>query len=352
MGDVPATMPAAVFMGLRSVNVEQRPTPVPGPDEVLVEVSHCGICGSDLHFLVEWGGREGAIEGHEWSGTIVAVGDQVAEWQPGDRIVGGPSPRCGRCEYCLAGRPSLCVDRGRVGADDDEWQGAFAGFKKMKASQVLRVPEALSLKHAALAEPMAVALHGITRGGGARAGTRWLVTGGGPIGYLSVAALRALGVHDVVVSEPHEKRRALCERLGARTVHPDELVAPAMPHDMVDEPFDVALECSGNNRAMEAALTQLKRGGTLVLVGAGIRPPKFDNNRILLNELVITGSFVYDHDGFPRAIELLASGKVPLDVLVEADDVPLDGLLDAAIGLHEGKVAAKVMVVPRTGGAR
>ena len=186
-------------------------------------------------------------------------------------------------------------------------------------------------------EPMAVALHGITRAGGARPGTRWLVTGGGPIGFLSVAALRALGVDDVVVSEPHEKRRELCERLGARTVHPDELQLPAMPHDIVDEPFDVALECSGNNKAMEAALAQLKRAGTLVLVGAGIRAPRFDNNRILLNELVITGAFVYDARRLPRARSSCSRpATVPLDVLVEADDVPLDGLLDAALGLHEG----------------
>ena len=98
---------------------------------------------------------------------------------------------------------------------------------------------------------------------------------------------------------------ALCERLGARTVHPDELTVPVMPHDMVDASFDVALECSGNNHAMESALAQLKRAGTLVLVGAGIRRPKFDNNRILLNELVITGAYVYDHDGFPRCSSCL-----------------------------------------------
>jgi (R,R)-butanediol dehydrogenase/meso-butanediol dehydrogenase/diacetyl reductase len=349
---LPATMPVAVFMGLRDVRVEDRPRPEIRPDEVLVEVSHCGICGSDLHFLLEWGGHEGAIEGHEYSGTIVAVGDAVTGWEPGERVVGGPTPRCGTCEYCVARRPSLCIMRGRVGADEGDWQGAFARYKTIPAAQLLRVPDGLDSKHAALAEPMAVALHGITRAGGARPGTRWLVTGGGPIGFLSVAALRAAGVDDIVVSEPHDTRRALCERLGARTVHPDELALPAMPHDLVDEPFDVALECSGNNKAMEAALAQLKRGGTLVLVGAGIRAPRFDNNRILLNELVITGAFVYDHDGFPRALELLASGAVPLDVLVESEDVPLDGLLDAAIGLHEGRLAAKVMIVPRTEGAQ
>ncbi|MDQ1455805.1 MAG: (R,R)-butanediol dehydrogenase / meso-butanediol dehydrogenase / diacetyl reductase [Actinomycetota bacterium] len=348
MTQVPETMPAAVFMGLRDVAVEDRPTPKPGPGELLLEVSHCGICGSDLHFLLEWGGRAGVIEGHEYSGTVAALGPDVAGWAVGERAIGGPSPRCGRCEYCLAHRTSLCVERGGLGGDDGTWQGAFARYKTVRAAEALRVPEGLSLKHAALTEPLAVALHGITRAGGARPGTRWLVTGGGPIGFLSVAALKALGVDDIVVSEPKASRRSLCEKLGARAVDPTELVMPAMPYDMVDEPFDVALECSGNGRAQESALAQLKRAGTLVLVGAGMARPKFDPNRILLNELVITGAFVYDHDGFPRALELLASGRLANDLLVEQEDYPLNRLLDAAVGLHEGDLAAKAMIVPRT----
>ena len=89
MVQIPDVMPAAVFMGIRDVSVEDRPTPLPGPGELLLEVSHCGVCGSDLHFLLEWGGHEGAIEGHEYSGTIVAVGDAVTDWQPGERVVGG-----------------------------------------------------------------------------------------------------------------------------------------------------------------------------------------------------------------------------------------------------------------------
>jgi threonine dehydrogenase-like Zn-dependent dehydrogenase len=339
-------MPAAVFMGLRDVTVEDRPTPEPGPGELLLEISHCGICGSDLHFLLEWGGRSGVIEGHEYSGTVAAVGSDVTGWSVGDRAIGGPSPRCGHCEYCLAHRPSLCVERNSVGGDGGTWQGAFALYKVVRATEALRVPEQLSLKHAALTEPLAVALHGITRGGGVRPASRWLVTGGGPIGFLSVAALKAMGVDDVVVSEPKERRRALCEKLGARTVDPSDLVTPGMPFDLVDEPFDVALECSGNGRAQESALAQLKRAGTLVLSGAGMARPKFDPNRILLNELVVTGAFVYDHDGFPNALGLLASGRLPNDLLVEPDDFPLDHLLDAAVGLFEGDLAAKAMVVP------
>lgn len=348
---LPATMPAARFQGVREVTVEDVTVPQPGPGEVILEVSHCGICGSDLHFLLEWGGKKGAIEGHEYSGRIVALGEGVSGWEIGEAVVDGPSGRCGKCEYCLADRPFLCVERDRVGTGESSWQGAFARYTRVKAGDLLRIPDGLSMRHAALTEPLAVSLHGITRAGGARPGTRWLITGGGPIGYLSVAALKAMGVDDVVVSEPHEKRRALCERLGARVVTPDDLPVPVMPHDMVDEPFDVVLECSGSRNAMEAGLAQLKRGGMLVLVGAGVQRPRFDNNRILLNELVITGAYVYDHDGFPRALELLASGKMPNDLLVEADDVPLDGLLDAAIKLGDGDLAAKVMVIPEVRGS-
>src|SRR5205085_1766036 len=160
----------------------------------------------------------------------------------------------------------------------------------------------------------------------------------------------ARGVTDVVVSEPHPKRRALAEKLGAATIDPHELSVPPYPGAMVDEPFDVVLECSGRATAMEVGLGQLKRGGTMVLVGAGVEYPRLNTSRILLNELVVTGAFVYDHDGFERALELLASGKMPNDLLVEQDDFPLNRLLDTAVGLHEGELAAKAMIVPRTEG--
>jgi threonine dehydrogenase-like Zn-dependent dehydrogenase len=141
MTRVPDTMPAAVFMGLRDVAVEERPTPEPRSGELLLEVSHCGICGSDLHFLLEWGGRSGVIEGHEYSGTVAALGPDVTGWAVGDRVIGGPSPKCGQCEYCLANRTSLCVERGGVGGDDGDWQGAFAGYKIVRAAGTLRVPD-------------------------------------------------------------------------------------------------------------------------------------------------------------------------------------------------------------------
>ncbi len=341
---VTANMRAAVYRGRGEMVVEERPVPEVGPRDVLLEVSHCGVCGSDLHFVLDGWGRPGAIEGHEYSGRVVAVGESVTRWSVGDEVVGGPTPRCGACEYCRAGRPSLCETRAKFG-EGNEFQGAFAQYKLVDEAELLRVPEGLSLREAALAEPLAVALHGLTRGG-VTAGQRVLVTGAGPIGALSVAAARARGVAEVVVSEPHPRRRALAARRGATAVTPDELVTPPYPGDTVDAPFDVALECSGHAVAMEAALGQLRRAGTLVLVGAGMKPPRFDPNRILLNELVVTGAMVYDADGFPRALELLASERFPRDVLIEPDDVPLDGLLGVIERLGAGEIPAKVLIAP------
>ncbi|MGH8983467.1 MAG: zinc-dependent alcohol dehydrogenase [Acidimicrobiia bacterium] len=341
---VTTNMRAAVYRRRGEMVVEERPVPDVGPRDVLLEVSHCGVCGSDLHFVLEGWGRPGAIEGHEYSGRVVAVGDAVTQWAVGDEVVGGPTPRCGECDYCRGGRPSLCDARAKFG-EGNEFQGAFAQYKLVDEAELLRVPEGLSLREAALAEPLAVALHGLTRGG-VTAGQRVLVTGGGPIGALSVAAALARGVTEVLVSEPHPRRRALVKRLGATVGAPDELATPSYPGDVVDAPFDVALECSGHAVAMEAALGQLRRAGTLVLVGAGIKPPRFDPNRILLNELVITGAMVYDADGFPRALELLASDDFPRDTLIEPEDVPLDGLLGAIERLGAGEIPAKVLISP------
>ena len=344
---IPTTMPAVILNGKDDLSVEEVPVPAVGAGEVLVEVSHCGVCGSDLHMVLDGWGRKGSIEGHEWSGVVVAVGDGVTKWSVGDHIVGGPSVRCGTCEMCRTGHPSLCTGRGTPGMGEGG-QGAFARYIKTPENEILRVPEGLSLREAALAEPLAVALHGITNSG-IVAGERALVLGAGPIGALTIAALAALGFDDVKVSEPSPLRQDLARRLGAKVViSPAELEDPGLfdPGKIVDDPVDVVLECSGHGDAMEAGLAQLKRRGRLVLVGAGMAAPRFNPNRILLNELSITGAFCYDADGFERSLSLLASGKLPLRELIEPTDVPLTGTLDAMHALATGKLAAKVLIAP------
>lgn len=341
-------MPAAVYRGGGEVTVESRPVPSPGPGEVLVEVSHCGICGSDLHMMVEGWGKPGLVGGHEFTGVVAAIGDGVDGWSVGDEIVAGATPKCGRCRRCLEGKPSQCANR--AGAIGDDQDGAFARYTLVDSRSLLRLPEGLSTREAALAEPLAVALHGITRSGMVVADDTAMVIGVGPIGALTIAALVAQGCEAVTAVEPGDARRQLALDLGAARVYgPEDLEVYPMwePERISPHAVDVVFECSGKKVAMEAGFNQLRRGGTLVLVGAGIEPPTFDPNRMILNELHVCGSFVYDHDGFERALELLASGALPVPVLIDPVDVPLDLLRDAMAGLAEGRIAGKAMVVPR-----
>lgn len=337
-------MLAAVYEGDQSIAVRELPIPQPAGDEVVIEVSHCGICGSDLHFVVEGWSEPGSVHGHEYSGTIVATGSGVHGWSVGDRVVGGPGPGCGTCVPCRSGTPHLCVTRDKPGVTP--YQGAFAGYKALSGEHLFRVPDRLELRAAALTEPLAVALRGVTRSR-AEPGKRVLVTGAGPIGMLTVAVLRAFGIDDITVSEPGERRQALAKELGAAVVNPQELVQPQLPTDLVDEPFDAAIECSGRAEAVSAALSQLGRAGVLVLSGTGIKQPRLEMLRVILSELTITGSMEYTPADFDAAIGLLAEGRIPVDLLVEPDDVPLSGVGEAMQRLASGDLAGKVMVVPR-----
>ena len=350
LSGLPDTMPAAVYRRPGVVEVEQRPVPRPGPGEVLVEVDHCGICGSDVHLLLDgWAGRPGLVAGHEYTGSVAALGPGVDGWTTGDPVVGGPSPRCGRCRRCLEGKPSQCEQQGSVVDNSD---GAFAGFVLARAASLVPRPPQLTSRQAALAEPLAVALHGITRSGVAP-GDSVMVVGAGPIGALSIAALVARGIGPVVAVEPGGRRQQLARDLGAAEVlHPDDLQTfPAWePERMAEGAVHVVLECSGRKSAMEAGFNQLRRGGTLALVGAGVDQPSFDPNRFILNELSVVGSFVYDDGGFGDALALLADPSFPTDLLIEAGDVALEGISEALVGLAEGRLAGKVMVAPRRAG--
>jgi len=338
------TMPAAVYRGEHTIAVEDIPVPAVGPAQVLLEISHCGICGSDLHLMIEDWGPPGMRGGHEYSRVIVATGPGTDGWAVGDRVAGGPGRGCGECRPCAAGLAHLCTRRGW--AEEAPYQGAFATYKRLPVDQLFRVPDGLDLRWAALAEPVAVALRGVRRSG-ARPGDRVLVTGAGPIGLLTVAVLRAEGVDDVTVSEPAPLRRQRALDVGATAVVvPGDLVAPASPTKVVAQPFQAAIECSGRADAIVGALGQLDRQGVLVLSGTGMERPQIDHLRVILSELVVTGSLEYTREDFGDALDLLASGRLPLEQLVEPNDVPLSAVADAMLRLASGELAGKVLVVP------
>lgn len=347
MTDVrPRSMQAAVYRGPGEVVPEERAVPSPAAGQVLVEVDHCGICGSDIHMILEGWTRPGSILGHEFSGTVVELGPDVEGWSVGDRIVGGPSPRCGQCQRCREGKPSQCENR--EGAVTDGGDGAFARYVICRDSSLVALPDGLSPREAALAEPLAVALHGITRSGW-EVGQSVMVIGAGPIGALTTAVLAHRGASPLMVVEPSGQRRELAGKLGATEVlEPGDLeVYPRWePERLSPRAVDVVLECSGNKSAIEAGYCQVRRGGTLVLVGAGNQIPELDPNRMILNELHMCGSYIYDADGFERGLELLASGALPTRLLIEPEDISIEHLNDVLRELAGGTLAGKAMVAP------
>jgi 2-desacetyl-2-hydroxyethyl bacteriochlorophyllide A dehydrogenase len=341
---LPETMPAAVYVGSGVVEVQEIPVPELHATGAIVEVSHCGICGTDLHFVLEGMGRKGSVLGHEWSGTVVALGrDAESTIEPGAPVVVADQAGCGVCRACLRGRPAVCLER--AAANYFGGTGAFTRYKHVDASRLLPIPAGLPLRAAALTEPVAIAMHAHSLSG-AGPEDRVLVTGAGPVGLLMTAVLKAAGVDDITVSEPAPARRERAAALGAKVVAPDELPAASMGRPVAD-PFTLAFECSGRAAACEAALDQLDRAGTFVFLGTGAESPRINHNRVIIFELTLLGSYNYDQRGFEAALNLLASGRLPLDLLIEPDDVRLDAVGDAMRRLGAGELAGKVMVVPR-----
>jgi len=336
-------MPAAVYLGDGALEVRDVDVPEIAAADVLIEVSHCGVCGTDLHLVLEHSARPGSVLGHEWAGTIVAVGAEVTDWAPGDRVVCGPVPGCGVCRACVRGRPSVCLRREPV--DHLAFRGAFARYVRADASRLVRVPDGLSTRAAALTEPVAIALHAV-RLSGVTPEDRVLITGAGPVGMLILAVLHAQGIHDVVVSEPAAARRVRALEVGAARVIVPEDLEPGPLGVPVPEPYSVVFECSGKASACERALDQLDFAGTFVFVGTGHDYPRVNHNRTIILELTLIGAYNYDAEGFGPALDLLASGALPIDALVHPDDVPLDGLRAAMERLAAGEIPAKVLVDP------
>ncbi|MBM3663906.1 MAG: zinc-binding dehydrogenase [Actinobacteria bacterium] len=339
----PRSVPAAVYRRRGETPVEMRDLPPVESGQVLIEVAYCGVCGSDLHLIDEGWGTPGDVLGHEWSGVVVTAGADV-DLSPGTAVVGGPSPKCGACPACAAGRPSQCENNPKMTGTFD---GAFATHVVRDVTHVLPVPAGLDLRTAALVEPLAVALHAINRGQVAP-GNRVLISGAGPIGALAAAVLVDRG-HHVVVVEPAPTRQELGRALGVAAVRrPEELPMfnMAQVDTIAEESFHVAIETSGKRVAMETAFQQLQRGGRLVLVGTGMEQPSFDPNRTIVLELTVCGSFVYDDGGFETALELLAAGTLPTDALIDQVEYGLDGVAEAVARLARGEHAGKVMVRP------
>ena len=306
------TMQVSVLRGIGQVDIEERPTPEPAADEVLVEVGSVGVCGSDVHYYEH--GRIGPhvvdaplVLGHEAGGVVAAVGAAVTDLQVGQRVSIEPGVPCRHCPQCLAGRYNLCPDV-RFFATPP-YDGAFSQFVAMPASFVFPVPDSMSDDAAGLIEPLSVGVWACRRGG-VSPGTDVLVTGAGPIGLIAAQTARAYGADTVTVTDVNQHRLRLAERLGLGTVD----VAQTSLADAGIE-ADVLLECSGNARATWDAVGTMARAGRVVLIGMGGDTVQLPLSYVQDRELTITGAFRYANT-WPTAIRLAASGRVDLDAMV------------------------------------
>jgi 2-desacetyl-2-hydroxyethyl bacteriochlorophyllide A dehydrogenase len=334
-------MRTAAYLGDRRVESAQaEPTP-PGPGEVRIAVAYTGLCGTDLHIF--HGNMDARVTrplvfGHEMSGTIEALGDGVEGWAAGDVVTVMPLRWDGTCPACRAGHSHICQNLVFVGIDAP---GSLQQFWNVPAELLVRVPDGLGLQHAALAEPVAVAVHDVRRSE-LVAADRAVVIGGGPIGVLIATVARHAGA-DIVVIEPEARRREQIAELGFATLDPVSTDQVAWVEQWTDGAgADVVFEVSGAAAAVRGATALAKVRGTLVVVAIHPTPREIDLQRVFWRELTILGARVYQRPDFETAVELLRDGIIPADLLI-SEVVPLDGV-QAAFGELESGRALKILV--------
>lgn len=309
MSNIPSTMTASVLRGIGEIALEERPVPVPAPDEVLIKVLSVGVCGSDVHYYEH--GRIGPyiveqplILGHEASGQIVAVGSDVDPARIGQRVAIEPQRPCRRCDFCRAGDYNLCPKMEFYATPPID--GTFCDYVLIQDDFAYEVPDSISDHAAALMEPLSVGIAAAQKGG-IKVGDTVLIAGGGPIGIIAAQVARAFGAADVVVSDINATRRELATRYGARAVDP----ATDSTDDLQAHVF---IDAAGVVPAIVNGVRATRSGGTVVLVGSADEFP-LSVPEVAMRELNVTGIFRYTGT-WPIARTLVESGQVELDSLV------------------------------------
>jgi (R,R)-butanediol dehydrogenase/meso-butanediol dehydrogenase/diacetyl reductase len=347
-------MHAAVYHGPLDVRIEDVPEPRPGPNELLVEVSRNGICGSDLHTYVgaTKGGASmhlpGIVLGHEFAGVVRDVGDGVDDIVPGTAVAVAPIEWCGSCYACLHAWPQMCRRLGIYGGYGRPLHGGLAPFVAVSRRAAFVVPNGLGVIEAALAEPMAVAVHAVRRGPNLL-GASVLVLGGGPIGLGVLQAAVAAGASATILSEISPARRTAAARAGA-TVVVDPLVDDlrSAVRDVTVHGVDVVFETTANDAALSQGIRALRPRGTLVSVGGWGELAHFDMGVSMAKEIDVRFTITYDPSvDFPATLTMLANGAFDSEVLI-SDHIPLERVVDDGLEelLHHADRHVKILVDP------
>lgn len=313
-------MKAAVMTAIRTVEIQERPVPVPAPHEVLVQVEYVGVCGSDVHYYEH--GRIGdyvvtgpLVLGHEVAGTVVETGSAVQNLKPGDRVALEPQITCGTCEFCKKGLYNLCRSVRFFATPPID--GVFQEYAVHPANLCFRLPDAVSTLSGALIEPLSVGLHAAFQGG-AGLGQTAVVTGTGCIGLTALLALRACGASRVAVTDLFDKRLEKAKALGASAVFNSGARSP-VPGILAmtgGRGFDLAIETTGSAAAVEQLVEAAKPGATIVLVGySADGKMTIPLAQSLDKEITYKTIFRY-RNSYPRAIASIAGGQIDVGGIV------------------------------------
>ena len=341
-------MNALVWEAPRAMTLREYPTPVPKEDEVLLRIAYAGICGSELSGYLGHNALRvpPLVMGHEFSGEIVALGAEARARNPllveGLRVTANPLSSCGTCDYCARGLDHLCSARRLIGAHR---QGANAEYVSVPAESVVPLPDGMSLRSGALAEPVAVALR-IGEMAGSLEGQDVLVIGAGPIGLLALQSLCAQGAGRVFIADRDPARLAMGAELGGETIDARNVDAAQAVRERTEQRgVAVSVDAVGLASTRLQCVTATRSGGTMIMSGLHEETSAMPAADIIRREIVVRGCFAYSPANFAQALQVLADGSMRLDPwIVEAplaDGGPwFDRLIDAP-----GNVA-KVLLVP------
>jgi (R,R)-butanediol dehydrogenase/meso-butanediol dehydrogenase/diacetyl reductase len=325
------------------LELAELPTPAPGPGEVLLQVTGCGICGSDLHLASQLAGV-GAVLGHEIAAVVAGVGEGVdlERWPLGTAVVPRPFAGCGLCRFCRGGRADHCAQFELVGL---ERPGGFAEFVAVRGDELFVLPAALSPDEQPLVEPLAIVRHAFRRGGVATS-DRLAVLGAGPIGLAAVAWARAIGIETVAVSEPSALRRDLAAALGATaTFDPSAGPVAAAIAEATGGGPSVVMECSGRPGLIEEAIEMAAVDGRVVVVGICPQSDEIFPFWALGKELDVRFCIYYGREDFTDTLDALGDHRLDAVPMV-TETVSLEQLPDRFARLERDPDAGKVIVRP------
>ncbi len=337
-------MKQAVMTAPGQIQFRDVERPTPKDNEVILQTRRIGVCGSDIHVYHGMHPYTSfpVVQGHEVGGVVAALGTNVTGLKVGDKITFMPQVTCGKCYPCTHGMYHICESLKVMGFQTG---GAAQEYFALPAENVLKLPESISLDQAAMIEPISVTVHAIARGGGVE-GKRVLVLGAGPIGNLTAQVARASGAKAVMITDVSPYKVEKARKCGIPYVvnTAQEKLGDALLRDFGPEKADLILECVGVEPTITDAVSNARKGTTIVIVGVFGKKPQIDLGLVQDRELSLVGTLMYQRADYECAIKLAASGTLNLEEMI-THRFPFERYLDAyhAIEASRGEYL-KVMI--------